>query len=159
MDNPPTIKRCSILQSVAMTDDQGFVEEGQRFIDPAEVETLELDWGTLKFMSKPQTTGATAFSTGVVVLDPGKGHETHTHPESEEILYFLSGEGVQTIDGEWQEVTPGDTVYIPEGVEHSTQNTSWEPLRFLAMYGPPGPEAEIRELDETTVVPPGEAAE
>jgi len=128
----------------------------QRFIRPDDIETLELDWGTLKFMSTPETTGAETFSTGVVVLNPGKGHERHTHPDSEEILYFLSGEGVQTIADEEREVTAGDVVYIPAGVEHSTENTSWEPLRFLAMYGPPGPEAGIRDLAECTVLPPGD---
>jgi len=95
-----------------MTDEQ-VVQEAQRFIDADEVETLELNWGTPKFTSKPQTTGATEFSTGVVVLNPGKGHETHTHPNSEEILYFLSGEGVQTIEGDEREVTAGDMVHIP----------------------------------------------
>jgi oxalate decarboxylase/phosphoglucose isomerase-like protein (cupin superfamily) len=32
-------------------------------------------------------------------------------------------------------------VYIPEGVYHSTVNVGWEPLRLLAVYSPPGPEA------------------
>jgi hypothetical protein len=29
----------------------------------------------------------------------------------------------------------------------------------MAVYGPPGPEAEIRNLDEATVFPPGEFPE
>jgi len=131
----------------------------QRFIDADEIETLDLDWGTLKWLSTPESTGAEQFSLGVVVLEPGKGHERHDHPNSEEVLYFLSGEGVQMIDDEEREVTAGDAVYIPAGVEHSTKNTSWEPLRLLALYGPPGPEDEIREMAETTIVPPGEFPE
>ncbi|EMA59654.1 cupin domain-containing protein [Halorubrum lipolyticum] len=126
----------------------------QRFIDPSDIETLELEWGTIKWLSTPETTGAEAFSSGVVVLTPGEGHERHTHPDSEEVLYFLNGEGVQTIGDEEREVTPGDMVYIPAGVEHSTENTGWEPMRFLAMYGPPGPEAEIRDAPGCEVRPP-----
>ncbi|WP_226022997.1 cupin domain-containing protein [Halomicrobium salinisoli] len=128
----------------------------QRFIRPSEIETLELDWGTIKWLSTPETTGSETFSAGIVVVEPGKGHERHTHPDSEEVLFVLSGRGVQMIDDEEQEIRPGDMLHIPAGVEHSTTNTSWEPLRFLAMYGPPGPEAEIRHLAECTVVPPGE---
>lgn len=128
----------------------------QRFIQPDDVETLQLDWGTLKWLSTPEVTGAETFSAGVVVLQPGNGHERHTHPDSEEILYVLNGEGTQTIGDEEREVSAGDMLYIPAGVEHSTENASWEPLRFLAMYGPPGPEAEIRETDDCTVLPPGE---
>ena len=127
----------------------------QRFIQPDEVETLELDWGSIKWLSTPETTGAETFSTGLVILEPGKAHERHTHPDSEEILYFLSGEGEQTIADEERTVGAGEMVYIPSGVEHSTINTSWEPLRFLAVYGPPGPEAEIREDEDATVYPPG----
>ncbi|WP_380680822.1 cupin domain-containing protein [Salinigranum sp. GCM10025319] len=128
----------------------------KRFVRADEVETIQLDWGTLKWMNTPELTGSEAFSAGVVLLEPGKGHERHTHPDSEEILYFLSGEGTQTIADEERDVGPGEMVYIPAGVEHSTINTSWEPLRFIAVYGPPGPEAEIRDLAEATVFPPGE---
>lgn len=131
----------------------------QRFIQPDEVETLQLEWGTLKWLSTPEVTGAETFSTGVVVLRPGKGHERHTHPNSEEVLYVLDGTGTQTIGDEEREVSAGDMLYIPAGVEHSTENTSWEPLRFLAMYGPPGPEAEIRDTADCEVLPPGEFPE
>lgn len=131
----------------------------KRFVGHEDVETVQLDWGTLKWLSTPEVTGAESFSAGVVVLEPGKGHERHTHPDSEEVLYVLSGEGVQTVADEEREVAAGDAIYIPAGVEHSTRNTSWEPLRFLAMYGPPGPEAEIRDDDAATVLPPGELPE
>ncbi|MDS0223021.1 cupin domain-containing protein [Haloarcula sp. S1AR25-5A] len=128
----------------------------QRFVQPDDVETIQLDWGTLKWMNAPNVTGSEGFSAGVVVLEPGKGHERHTHPDSEEILYFLSGEGEQTVADEERSVSAGEMVYIPSGVEHSTINTSWEPLRFIAVYCPPGPEAEIRDLDEATIFPPGD---
>ena len=55
---------------------------------------------------------------GEVVLLPGQGHDRHNHPEAEEILYVLSGEGEQMLDdGEarWFPVTPGDTIYVPTG--------------------------------------------
>lgn len=137
----------------------GIMGDEQRFIRPEGIETLELDWGTIKWLSTPETTGAGTFSSGVVVLKPGEGHERHTHPDSEEVLYVLSGEGVQTIGDETRDVAAGDMLYIPAGVEHSTQNDSWEPLRFLAMYGPPGPESVIRDDPDCVVRPPGETPE
>ncbi|WP_262177421.1 cupin domain-containing protein [Haloarcula laminariae] len=126
------------------------------FVQPDDVETIQLDWGTLKWMNAPDVTGCEEFSSGVVLLKPGKGHERHTHPDSDEILYILGGEGEQTIGDETRTVSAGEMVYIPKGVEHSTMNTSWEPLRFLAVYSPPGPEAEIREVDGAEIFPPGE---
>lgn len=144
-----TIKYCYRVPTSVMVAER-------RFVRSEDVETVQLDWGTIKWLSTPEVTGGEAFSAGVVVLDSGKGHQRHIHPDSEELLYFLSGSGVQTVADDERDVAAGDVVHIPAGVEHSTENTAWEPLRLLAIYGPPGPEAEIRDSDGATVLPPGE---
>jgi oxalate decarboxylase/phosphoglucose isomerase-like protein (cupin superfamily) len=128
----------------------------ENFVSGDDVSTQMLDWGTLKWMATPEVNGSERLSAGVVNLEPGKGHDLHTHPDSDEILYFIGGEGEQTIDGETQEVGPGEMVYIPAGVEHGTINTGWETLQLLAVYAPPGPEAELADLPECEIVPAGE---
>lgn len=126
------------------------------FVSSEDVPTQVLDWGTIKWMSKPGVTGAERFSAGVVVLEPGEGHDLHTHPDSEEVLYFVGGEGEQTVAGDSREVSAGNMIHIPAGVEHGTQNTGWEPLKLLAIYSPPGPEEEVGDLPECETIPPGE---
>ena len=126
------------------------------FVEPDDVESQLFDWGVLKWMSTPEVTGGERFSAGVVKLEPGKGHERHTHPESDETLYVVRGEGEQEVAGETRAITAGDMVYVPEGVEHGTVNTAWEPLVLLAVYAPPGPEAVLRDLPECEIVPAGE---
>ena len=128
----------------------------EHHIEPDEVETLEFDWGTLKWPCTPDETDSEMFSMGIVQLNPGKGHERHDHPDSEEVLYVVSGEGTQTVGDEEFAITPDDTVYIPAGVEHSTENTGWEQLRLVAVYGPPGPEDVLRNAPDSTTLPPGE---
>lgn len=125
-------------------------------VSPEDVETQKFPWGTLKWMSTPDVTGASEFSAGVVQLEPGEGHERHNHPDSEEILYVVSGEGEQTVADEEFEIAADDMVYVPAGVYHSTVNTGWEELRLLAVYGPPGPEDVLREDPDCEVLPPGE---
>ena len=132
-----------------------------RFVTPDDVETQVFDWGTIKWMSETRVTGAARSTGGVVILAPGKGHARHNHPDSDEILYFISGSGDQMIEDDAgnpvvQHLTAGDMAYIPEGVFHSTVNTTWEPLRILAIYSPGGPEALLRSLPECTIVPAGE---
>ena len=132
-----------------------------RFITPDDVETQVFDWGTIKWLSEVRVTGATSSTGGLVILDPGKGHARHNHPGSDEILYFISGEGDQMVeddDGRPMErhMKPGDMVYIPESVFHSTVNTTWEPLRILAIYTPGGPEAVLRSLPDCVIVPAGQ---
>jgi oxalate decarboxylase/phosphoglucose isomerase-like protein (cupin superfamily) len=132
-----------------------------RFITPDDVETQVFDWGSIKWLSEIRVTGAARSTGGVVILSPGKGHARHNHPGSDEILYFISGEGDQMVeDNAGNPVTrhlkAGDMAYIPEGVFHSTVNTTWEPLRILAIYSPGGPEAFLRSLPDCTIVPAGE---
>ena len=136
-----------------------------RFVDPSEVETQMFDWGCIKWLSEPRVTSTERFTAGLVILDPGKGHTRHNHPGVEEILYIVSGEGEQMIevpDGsggmhpQRQTVRAGQLVFIPADIYHETINTSWEPMRILAIYAPPGPEAILRALPGCTVLPPGQ---
>lgn len=132
----------------------------KRFVSPEEVETQVFDWGAIKWLSEPRVTRAERFSAGVVMLEPGKGHTRHNHPGVEEILYVISGSGEQMIeheDGrqERRPVAAGTLIHIPPDVYHETINTSWEPLKLLAIYSPPGPEAQLRELPDCRVLPPG----
>lgn len=126
------------------------------FIEPDDVESQLFDWGVLKWMNTPEITGSDRFSAGVVKLEPGKGHERHTHPDSDEILYVIRGEGEQEVADTTRDIETGEMVFIPEGVEHGTLNTGWEPLILLAVYAPPGPEAVLQELPECEIIPPGE---
>jgi oxalate decarboxylase/phosphoglucose isomerase-like protein (cupin superfamily) len=130
--------------------------EHDYFVEPTDVESQVFDWGVLKWLSTPEVTGGDRFSAGVVKLEPGKGHERHTHPDSDEILYVIRGEGEQEIADETREIEAGNMVFVPEGVEHGTINTGWEPLLLLAVYSPPGPEEVLGDLPECEIVPAGE---
>lgn len=124
-----------------------------------DVEMLSFEWGSVKLLSTPDIAGGQTMTFGTVVLQPGKAHERHNHPEADEILFILSGEGEQIIDDEEPvHVRSGASIYIPQGVYHSTRNTSWEPLRFAVVYAPAGPEKVLRELPGVTVVPAGAIA-
>jgi oxalate decarboxylase/phosphoglucose isomerase-like protein (cupin superfamily) len=135
-------------------------EEQKRFVSPEDVETQVFDWGTLKWLSEPRVTDAKRFSAGVVILKPGKGHTRHNHPGVEEILYVISGQGMQTVEDSQgkpmrRPVAAGMLVHIPADVYHETINTGWEPLKLVAIYSPHGPEALLRAMPECTVIAPG----
>ncbi len=129
-----------------------------RFVEEDNVETQVFDWGRLRWLSEPRVTEARRFSAGIVSLSPGKGHERHNHPGVEEILYVVSGRGRQMveIDGKPAErdIEAGMLVHIPPDVFHSTVNTGKAPMRLLAVYAPPGPEAELRVMPGVRLEPP-----
>lgn len=133
-------------------------EKKLTFVEEADVETQVFNWGRLYWLSEPRVTDADKFSAGVVVLNQGKGHDRHNHSGCEEVLYVISGKGHQVVDLESgqveRDVGPGVLIHIPPGVYHSTINTGSKPMRLLAIYAPPGPESEFREMEGVVIEPP-----
>jgi oxalate decarboxylase/phosphoglucose isomerase-like protein (cupin superfamily) len=128
-------------------------------IDPDGIPTHAFDWGTIKWFVTPRATPGAKLTFGEVVVMPGGGHGRHNHPDAEEILYVVSGEGEQMLDdGEPFPIKAGDVIYVPVGVYHSTRNIGWKPMRVLALYNPGGPEEALAELPDHEEIPPGATA-
>lgn len=118
-------------------------------VDPSAVASHSFDWGVIKWFVSPDQTAGAQITFGEAILLPGHGHVRHNHPQSEEILYVLSGIGEQMVDDKAPfAVRPGDTIYIPTAIYHSTINTGWEPLRLLAIFNPGGAERALLELPD-----------
>ena len=125
-----------------------------------DVDTLSFDFGATKILNDPEVTGAGRITFGLTVLDPGRAHDRHNHPEADEVIYVLSGKGEQMVDDEPPvEVGPGSMIYVPQGVYHSTTNTGWEPLRLIVVYSPAGVEKKLRDMPGASIIPAGEQAE
>ncbi|MGW3291409.1 cupin domain-containing protein [Streptomyces sp. NPDC001002] len=133
------------------------IEAGAHTV-PSELSTEVFDWGSIKWgVSAALFTGAPV-TAGEVIINPTKGHDRHTHPNSDEVLYFIDGEGVQTVgdSGEFP-VGQGDFVFVPKGTPHSTFNTGWRQLRIIAIYSPGGAELALREAPDYGLLTPGAA--
>lgn len=66
----------------------------------------------------------------------GATTEAHYHIKTEEIYYITHGVGRMEIEGEIQNVGPGDAVAIPPGARHRIANTGSEILRLLCCCAP-----------------------
>jgi oxalate decarboxylase/phosphoglucose isomerase-like protein (cupin superfamily) len=129
-----------------------------KLVDPVSLPTMSFDWGVIKPLVATDNTENPEVSLMHVILLPGKGHERHNHPESDEILYILAGAGDQMVDdAEPFPVRPGQTVFIPKGAFHSTLNTGYEPMAILAIYAPAGAEEVLKTLPDYREVPAGDA--
>jgi oxalate decarboxylase/phosphoglucose isomerase-like protein (cupin superfamily) len=129
----------------------------RRFVEPKQVETQVFDWGRIQWLSEPRVTGTERITAGVVTLEPGKRHQRHNHPGVEEILYVIEGEGIQMVDlgnEERRTVRAGTMIHIPADIYHETINTGDRPMKLLAVYSPPGPEALLRSLPGCRIEPP-----
>ena len=122
----------------------------------AGIQTDVFDWGSIKWGVSPEMFPGAPLAVGEVVINPTKGHDRHNHPESDEVLFIMEGQGVQTVGDSEFPVGPGDSIFIPMGTMHSTFNTGWKQLRLLAIYTPGGAELALRSLPDYARLAPGE---
>ena len=54
--------------------------------------TEVFDWGAIKWGVTPGQFAGVPVTVGEVVIEPTKGHDLHTHPESDEVLVVLEGD-------------------------------------------------------------------
>lgn len=126
-------------------------------IRPGSTTTDVFDWGTIKWLVTPSTVDDAATTFGEVVIYPGQGHAPHTHEGAQEVLYVIAGEGVQTVgDGDAFPIVAGDAVFVPQGAEHSTYNTTWQTLRLIVTYSPGGEEQGFTGLPDHRSLAAGE---
>ena len=72
---------------------------------------------------------------------PGWGLPPHRHAGESETIHVLEGRFASTVDGVTTELGPGDTVHVPQGVEHSGALLGDVPGRRLLLFAPAGMEA------------------
>ena len=91
------------------------------FICDDDVEWEELDWGELGWVRRPANVpDGSRLCALDVKLDPGKGHDFHTHPNQEEMILLRSGTVEQWVRDEKKQLTAGDCAFIPLNTVHAT---------------------------------------
>lgn len=73
----------------------------------------------------------------VMSIPPGGeiGEEVHEHVE--QTLFFLSGSGKASLNGEVSAVNAGDAVVVTPGTRHNFINTGTEDWQIFTIYAPP----------------------
>lgn len=108
----------------------------RRFTIASETEPEVLDWGRLRWLCNPPSTGAKDLTVIDVTLSPGKGHNFHKHPDQEEVILCVSGSVEQWVDREKRILAPGDSAFIPAGVVHASFNVGQAEAKVVAILGP-----------------------
>lgn len=116
--------------------------EGRRF--PAKRRTRNMVNGASPIQ-------ATAFSMGMVTLDPEGGQVPWHNQEQEEIYFILEGEGEMCLGEEIRTLKAGQTIFIPPGEYHQLTNREKTPLKMIYVYGPAGDVAHWRQELEGTL--------
>lgn len=107
-----------------------------KFIASVDVERDELDWGTIGWLSRPESTNAKDIVAMEVGLSPGYGHDFHKHPEQEEVIYVIEGSVEQWLEDKKQVLNAGDSVFIPADMVHASFNVSSQPAKLFVTLSP-----------------------
>ena len=83
-----------------------------------------MDGSSIRELAGPAWTPAEGQSLAEATVPPGGQTDAHFHRLTEEIYYFTAGRGRMRLGGEEAEVSAGDCVVIPPGVEHKLWNSS-----------------------------------
>lgn len=73
----------------------------------------------------------------VMTIPPGGEIGMETHPDTDQVLFFVEGQGEAVLDGETTPVDAGHMVFVHAGTEHNFVNTGDAPLRIATAYAPP----------------------
>lgn len=109
-------------------------EWSDKVTDAAQLPVEKNSWGTLQWLCNEKLCPGAAQTVGIATILPGQKNPVHFHPNCEEVLHVLSGQGVQSYDGRTIELKPGMTIRIPAGVKHNMVNTGKETLRTLISF-------------------------
>jgi len=64
-------------------------------------------------------------------------HKKHVHKDAEEVIYILSGKGISGLGETEEEMSQGDTMFVPRGAVHWFYNPFDEPVEMLFVYTRP----------------------
>jgi quercetin dioxygenase-like cupin family protein len=85
----------------------------------------------------PKETGSEHLEVLLGVVSKSHGALPHSHPGIDQVCYVIQGRAVAEIDGQRDELGPGDACFFPANMAHTFTAVSDEPVRVLVIYTPP----------------------
>jgi uncharacterized cupin superfamily protein len=102
-----------------------------------EVTGLDLPGRNLRWLVNAESLGANHMSVCLIKVAPGdKVRPAHSHPNGEETIYIISGNGGVLVDGEVSPVKAGTIVLFPQSKVHMLHNTGATEMKVICFFAP-----------------------
>lgn len=73
----------------------------------------------------------------VMRVEPGSTvTPAHCHPDGEELIYIMEGEGKVYVDGIIKPMVAGTAVLFEKGSKHMVRNSGTEPMKVICFFAP-----------------------
>jgi putative monooxygenase len=105
-----------------------------------ETEVKQILGGPIRIFFTKETVGTEDLVFVMGDFAPGEGLEPHNHEKQEEVYYCIQGNGTVWYgeDKKETQIGPGDSLWIPMGLEHFVRNTGNKQLRIAFFLAPGG---------------------
>ena len=94
----------------------------------------EFSWGSLTWYASGAVGNALHMTTGLCKINAGQENPRHHHPNCEEILHVLQGTISHILGDESIEMTVGDTICIPQNIDHHAKNIGKDEARLYISF-------------------------
>jgi uncharacterized cupin superfamily protein len=109
----------------------------ENIVDENQLEWQHLPGRDLKWLFTPEQKVSEAFSMNVVVIHPGcTVTPAHSHPEKEELVYIVGGEGKAFIDGSVYPIQAGTAILFPKRSVHMLRNSGTVDMKVVCIFMP-----------------------
>ena len=113
-------------------------ENTLRIVHEDEINESELPGRSMRWLASGETLGAESLSVCVIRVPAGSTvNPAHSHPQGEEFIYIMSGEGRVLVDGEVGDVRAGTAVLFPRNSVHMLQNNGTQEMKVVCFFAHP----------------------
>lgn len=113
------------------------------------VEALGLPGRALRWVITKKNVNAQHCTMCVIEVAPGQTvRPAHSHPNGEEVIYIVEGNGRVMIDGVVEPVNSGSAVLFPQGAIHMLQNSGDVLMKVACFFAPPADLSNYKFFDE-----------
>ena len=107
-------------------------------VDETSIESLPLPGRDLRWVITKENVNAQHCTMCMIEVAPGQTvRPAHSHPNGEEVIYIITGNGRVMIDGVIEPVNEGCAVLFPQGSIHMLQNSGDTQMKVACFFAPP----------------------
>ncbi|CAH2214615.1 histidine kinase [Tepidibacter aestuarii] len=108
------------------------------------------EWGQIEWIYEPNPSNSmNIINVGITTIFQNKRQDRHIHYGNEQVIYVLSGKGIQLIEDKISNINSGLIYHIEAGSVHETINTGDEPIKQLVISVPVNYEQNLLQKKST----------
>ena len=122
-------------------------------IHESEVHEQKLPGRYLRWLISKDQGNAKHLSVCMIRVPQGKRVKpAHAHPNGEEAIYVIKGNGQVWIDEKLDDIREGSIVLFPQGSIHMLRNTGMEEMKVICFFAPPSDLSTYQFYDDIDFV-------